>query len=105
MGGEPYYYFVKYNADVSAALEELRNREFQAGRYNPVFPNLFRLFPLRPDSPAPGPQNESIEKALEASDANGTRSILDINHVSDEPDYFAAAPLPPEELDRLFGTQ
>ena len=105
MGGEPYYYFVKYKSDIDAALQELRDREFNAGRYNPVFPDLFRLFPLRPDSPAPGPQHNSIQEALESTDADGTRSILDIDHVSEEPDFCAAAPLPPEELERLFGTE
>jgi hypothetical protein len=102
MGGEPYYYFVKYNADIDAALQELRNREFQAGRYNPVLRHL--PFPVGPDSPAPGAQHETIEEALAASDADGTRSILDLDHVADEPDFCAVAPLPPEELEQLFGT-
>ena len=105
MGGEPYYYFVKYKTDIDTALQELRDREFKAGRYNPVIPNLFLLFPIRPDSPAPGPKHDSIQEALESTGADGTRSILDIDHISDEPDYSAAAPLPPEELERLFGTQ
>ena len=39
------------------------------------------------------------------SNADGTRSILDINHISEEPDYCAAAPLPEEELLRLFDTE
>ena len=37
--------------------------------------------------------------------ADGTRSILDISRVSDDPDYFCAAPLSHEELERYFGTQ
>lgn len=102
MGAEPYYYFVKYSADVDAALQELREREFEAGRYNPVIPHL--SFPIGPDSPSPGAQHSSIQEALEASDADGTRSILDLDHVSEEPDFCAVAPLPPEELERLFGT-
>jgi hypothetical protein len=102
MGAEPYYYFVKYNADVDAALQKLRKREFEAGRYNPVIRHL--EFPIGPDSPSPGAQHSSIQEALEAADADGTRSILDLDHVSEEPDFCAVAPLPTEELERLFGT-
>jgi len=102
MGAEPYYYFVKYDADIDAALQELREREFEAGRYNPVIRHL--EFPIGPDSPSPGAQHSSIQEALEASDAEGTRSILDLDHVSEEPDFCAVAPLPSEELERLFGT-
>ena len=103
MGSEPYYYFVKYDPDVNAALQELRAREFKAGRYNPVIPHLD--FPISPDSPAPGAQHKSIRHALKAADADGTRSILDLDHISDTADCGAVAPLPPEGLDRLFGTQ
>ena len=103
MGAEPYYYFVKYNPDINAALQELRAREFEAGRYTPVIRHLD--FPIRPDSPSPGAQHKSIRHALKAADADGTRSILDLDHVSDTADYGAVAPHPPEELDRLFGTQ
>src|ERR1041384_303882 len=103
MGAEPYFYFVKHNPDVNAALQELRDREFKAGRYNPVIRHL--PFPTAPDSPSPGAQHRSIPQALEASGADGTRSILDLDHVSDQPDFCTVAPLPPEELDRLFGTE
>ena len=105
MGAEPYFYFVEYIPDIEAALQELREREFEAGRYNPVIRSLYSLFPIGPDSPAPGAQHDSIEDAREASDADGTRSILDLEHISEEPDLCAAAPLPPEELKRLFGTE
>jgi len=64
MGGEPYWYFVKYQADLDAALQALRQVEFQAGRYAPVIMFPSRLFPLAPDSPAPGAKHASIEEAL-----------------------------------------
>ncbi len=51
MGGEPYWYFVKYKPDLDAALQELREREFLAGRYNPVTP--FLRFPVDPTVPGP----------------------------------------------------
>jgi hypothetical protein len=82
--------------------KELRDREFRAGRYNPVIRYL--EFPLSPDSPAPGAQHKSIRHALKDADAEGTRSILDLDHVSDEPEFSAVAPLPPDELEQLFGT-
>ena len=34
MGGEPWFYFVAYQKDINSALQALRRREFQAGRYN-----------------------------------------------------------------------
>ena len=102
MGGHPWFYFVDYEPDVEVALEKLREREFQAGRYNPVID--FPEFPVTPESPAPGPGHDSIEAAFEDADADGTRSILDMMQVSDTPDFNAVAPLPEEELINLFGT-
>jgi hypothetical protein len=102
MGAHPYYYFVEYQSDADAALQELRQREFEAGRYNPVQP--FPDFPIGPDSPAPGAQHESIEEAMEDSDADGTRSILDIESISDERNFSVAAPLSDDELEKYFGT-
>lgn len=102
MGAHPYYYFVEYQPDVEAALQELREREFRAGRYNPVQP--FPNFPILPNSPAPGARHESIDEAREAAAEDGTRSILDIEAVSDFPDFCVAAPLGKEELEHYFGT-
>ena len=103
MGAHPYYYFVKYNPDVTAALQELREREFKAGRYNPVIP--FLEFPIRPDSASPGAQHRSIRHALKDAEADGTRSILDLDRISDQPDFGAVASLAAEDLERLFSTQ
>ena len=52
MGGHPYWYVVAYDANLEAALERLREREFRAGRYNPVMP--FIPFPITASSPSPG---------------------------------------------------
>ena len=102
MGGHPWFYFVEYEPDLNAALQKLREREFMAGRYNPAV--NFPEFPVGPQSPAPGAQHDSIEEALEDSDADGTRSILDMERVGEVPDYGVVAPLPKEELMNLFGT-
>jgi hypothetical protein len=87
MGAEPWDYFVPNEPDVQAALDKLRDREFRAGR--------FRGSERRP---------ATIEEAVENMEADGTGSILDIDHVADEPDFCAVAPLPADELVRWFGT-
>ena len=105
MGAEPWFYFVPYQEDIEKALNELRVREFNAGRYNPVMDNLWMLFPIGPNSPSPGTQHRSIDEALLAGDADGTRSILDMLKVSEEPDYSAVCPMDEETLDAVFGTR
>ncbi len=102
MGAEPYWYFEKYDGDVNAALQTLREREFRAGRYNPVMPSP--EFPPGPNSPAPGARHSSIDEAMENAAEDGTRSILDLYHVSEFPEFCAAAPLPASELQALYLT-
>jgi hypothetical protein len=102
MGGHPWFYFVPYQADINSALQALRRREFQAGRYNPVMP--MPQFPVEAGAAAPGARHASIEAAIEDADADGTRSILDMERVSDDPDYGLVAPLSDEDLVDLFGT-
>lgn len=102
MGAHPYWYAVKYRSDIDAALDELRQREFRAGRYNPVMP--FIDFPITPSSPAPGAQHPTIADAMDDSDADGTRSILDISSIAEDPDFGVACPLPPDVLQSLYGT-
>jgi len=126
MGAEPYWYYTTYQSDLNVALHKLREREFQAGRYNPVRPCID--FPITESSSAPGAKHSSIEVAIEASEADGTRSILDILRVSDRPLTFSreeiksallgegnyeileevfntAFPLPSAELLALFATE
>jgi hypothetical protein len=50
------------------------------------------------------PAEIGVEEALEDSDADGTRSILDISGIADAPDFGVAAPLDPEILESLYGT-
>ncbi len=101
-GGQPWYYSFAYEPDVKLALQKLRQREFTAGRYNPVI--RFPRFPVSTNSPAPGAKHKSIEQAIEASGADGTRSILDMKGVSDKPKYFAVSLLSKESLMKCFGT-
>lgn len=103
MGGEPWYYFVPYNADLSKALKELKQREFKAGRYSPVV--MLPEFPVTEKSLAPGAQHRLIEEALEASDADGTRSILDMERIGKSADLGVVVPLLNSRLEELYGTE
>jgi hypothetical protein len=51
-----------------------------------------------------GAQHDSIEDAIAAADADGTRSILDIESVEEEPDFGVAGPLDDETLENYFET-
>src|SRR5262249_23676184 len=103
MGAVPYFYFVKYQEDAQAALDALREREFVAGRYNPVI-WAPALTPVNPNQASPGAQHASIEEALEAAAEDGTRSILELDHVCDQREFCAACRLPDEVLEELYGT-
>ncbi len=88
MGGEPYDYTVPYEPDIQAALDKLRRRVFESKKFNGA----------ELDPPTP-------EAALELVGEDGTRSILDIHSISDEPDFCCAVPLSAEQLEQYFGTQ
>ena len=111
MGADPWSYFVPYREDTESALEELRQQEFAAGRYR------------KPDGFEGS--HATIAEAIEDADADGTCSILDMIGVAESPrnpeweglsEYRAGsqsdeeimlahlAPLTPEQLTRLFGT-
>jgi hypothetical protein len=87
MGAEPYWYFVDYDVDVQSALDKLRTQVFESGEFNGA--------EFNPSTP---------EEALEMAEEEGTRSILDIMTISDQPQFFAAAPWSAEELQAFFGT-
>jgi hypothetical protein len=103
MGSSPYMYLVPYQPNFQRALDELREREFEAGRYNPA---MFMPPHLVDDNSPPGPgrQHDTIEEAQIEADADGTRSILDIDRVANEPDFGVAQRLTEAELQELFGT-
>ncbi len=87
MGAEPYQYLVDYEDDIHVALTKLRKQVFESGEFNGA--------DLNPSTP---------EEALEMATEDGTRSILDIMTISDEPKFCAAAPLTAEEFQEYFGT-
>src|SRR5580698_7449079 len=101
MGGHPWWYMVPYEQDIEKSLESLRQREFRAGRYNPA--EDFPRFPVDL-AHQPGCKHSSIDEARDDSDADGTRSILDVSRVSSIPDYDAVAPFPDGQLLEYYGT-
>jgi hypothetical protein len=88
MGAEPWASYTKYDADIQRALDRLRDDVFAAGEYR-----------YAEENPS------SIDEAREIADADGTCSVLDIDRVSDEPDFCCAAPFTPTELNTYFGTE
>lgn len=102
MGAEPWCYFVPYQPDIGNALQELRQREFEAGRYNPV--QQFPEFPPDLNTPGPGAGHATIQEALDASGADGTRSILDMDRTGEAPDYGVVTQMPEDLVFELFGT-
>ncbi len=89
MAGERWEYFVPYHENIRTALDELRTREFKAGRYR---------------HGGRGEDPQTPEEALQRAGDVGTRSILDMLDVWDKPDYHGVARVPREDLIRLFGT-
>lgn len=87
MGAEPYQYVVDYQDDAQAALDQLRHEVFCSGQY--------RGADRGPKTP---------EEALEKAGESGTRSILDILRITEQPDYHCVAPVARTDLMRYFGT-
>ena len=109
MGADLYCYYVPYEEDKNNALQKLREREFEAGRYSPVMYTGEIYFPLDDiiNAPAPGKGHETIEDAFEeaAEDGQGTGSILDLLKVSEDGyDYGVAYFLGKETLIKCFDT-
>jgi hypothetical protein len=107
MGGHIYWYFTPYQSDINSALQDLRQQEFEAGRYNPVNPFPFDLDlneKVKEIESDPG-NYKSIEEASRAAMECGTRSILDIEKVADEPAGLTASPVPSKYLQRFFKTE
>jgi hypothetical protein len=88
MGGEPWFHVAPYQSDIPAALQALRQRVFAEGEY-------------RGSNEEPA----TIEEALENMDADGTASILDIDHVAASPEPTGVTVLTPAEAKQYFGTE
>jgi len=88
MGAEAWHYFTPYRSDVLLSLQELRREEFAARRfYNSELPSA------------------SIEEAAANGEDAGTCSILDIENISEAPEFLCACPVPPAVLRAAFGSE
>lgn len=50
------------------------------------------------------PKPDSIQALVEKCAENGTHSILDIDHISVEPEFGAASPMPDEMIEEIYGS-
>jgi hypothetical protein len=118
MGASQWGYATPYQADIHAALQDLRQKTFRAGAYYtptkfqeqllkdvPRLPLGMRLRAqiavLRGRFQSP-PQ--SIHELIERNGEEGTHSILDIEAVSDTPQFGTVSPLRDHQLVDIFGT-
>ena len=117
MGASGWNYVVEYQPDLSRALQELRQREFEAGRYYKPAEFMSRVLDL---GIVEAELRPSIEEAIagrgaltaprtiaelqEQNAEEGTHSILDIERISEGPAFGAASPLAPAQLLEVFGT-
>ncbi len=88
MGADAWHYFTPYRGDVLRSLQELRHQEFVARRF---------YHSERPSA--------TIEEAIANAEADGTCSILDIEGISETPEWCRACPIPAEVLRESFGTE
>ncbi|WP_406396796.1 hypothetical protein [Streptomyces sp. NBC_01653] len=103
MGASNWDYYVPYQEDLNAALQQLRRKVFDAGGYYWVNGADWR--PEEEREPRPRTleelwQDELVQEA-------GTHSILDVFQVlgpDDTPDYNTVEPVLAEEARELLGT-
>lgn len=104
MAAQPYWYLVPWEEEPQDALDLLRQREFEAGRYNPVMTRLDFVEPAFSKQYRKA-QHDSIEDAIMDAGEEGTRSILDIHQIGERADFGVAAPMPRAALLELYGTE
>ncbi|MDC0835441.1 hypothetical protein POG22_20940 [Geitlerinema sp. CS-897] len=104
MGSHPHFYMTKYQTDINRALQELRQREFEAGRYYPRMDMDLFEFPPTKDSIAPGAKHPSIKAVCDDAAEDGTGSIIDIEEVIDAIRHSASYGLSPYEVIEFFNT-
>lgn len=103
MGASTWDYFVPYQADLQAALDQLRQHVFETGDYWWAVPYEFGKsaadFPNRPRTEEELWDDESVQES-------GTHSILDMSRViadGEEPDFGTVEPITEDEARELVG--
>lgn len=92
-------YFTPYEADISVALQRLREDVFARGDYMTEESELASYRRLQDEPHASAFKPASIEQLLEQEGDRGTHSILDITHVSPTPKRRTVSPLPAAVLE------
>jgi hypothetical protein len=121
MGASGWAYFVPFQEDVEQALQELRQAVFEHGAYfkpaefygsileseigKNMAPHFREQLAADVANMLARPKPETIDEVLEQNGESGTHSILDIQTTASFPDFGVAAPLSPQELSELFGTE
>ncbi len=115
MGASGWKYFVPYQPDLNKALHDLHQKVFEANAYHFPLEVHFtveeyqsmseealtaKIEELRKAQRRP----QSIDELLRMNGETGTHSIIDIESVSDTPDFGKVAPLSQQQLLRLFNT-
>ncbi|MGW1163793.1 hypothetical protein ACWD48_37650 [Streptomyces sp. NPDC002519] len=104
MGASAWDYYVPYQEDLGAALEELRHRVFGAGDYYWVRGGDW----LPEEERRPRPSTLDELWADEWTQHSGTHSILDVFQVQredEEPEACAVRPVTAEEARKATGTE
>lgn len=134
MGASGWHYFVSYQSEIEKALQELREEVFKKGEYGEEFidsvaiseiengemARKFSHIPIelleaykkelqtiqkRYPSPNKRRKPKTIAALLKQSGEEGTHSIIDIQGISEMPDFGKIAPLPSAYLTEFFGTE
>lgn len=104
MGASDWDYYVPYQEDLDAALQELRDRAFRGGDWFWAYEG--DLVPEEKRRPRPSTEEEMW--AQEWQQHSGTHSILDMIRVQredEEPEICTVRPVTAEEARRTTGTE
>ena len=120
MGASGWAYFVPYQADIYRALQELRASVFESGEYFSEVKLLsatiermqgrmpagtLQRFQDRLTQLQDQPQPENIEELMDMTGESGTHSILDIDGISEIPEFGKVTALSRQRLQQFFGTE
>ena len=131
MGSSSWTYFTPYQEDIEQALQDLRRKLFEAGDYGrfwlylevpeeafdaldeiswtgtdqQLVEELAQVLAEKQIHVAIPKPPQTIKEAEERSDAQGTKSILDIERISSQPEMGVATALPHNVYVQFFGTE
>jgi hypothetical protein len=119
MGASGWHYFVPFQPDIKAVLDQLREDVFDKGEYlkpalfygalmhqvgDQLEPNVVDEVNIAIEDFKKRPEPQSIEELIEMNAEMGTHSIIDIHEISEEPGFGVIAPMPEKMVTNMFGT-